>query len=92
MVTAIILIQAERDSVAGLGEKLVGIEGITEVYTVTGKFDFVAVIRLPEHDALADVVTRDLLQVKGIARTETLVAFKCFSKYDLDRMFSIGLD
>jgi len=87
-----VMVQAQREAIADLGDKLVNVNGVTEVYSVTGRYDFVIIVRLSNHDALADVVTRELLAIPGIASTETLVAFKCYSNYDLERMFSIGFN
>jgi DNA-binding Lrp family transcriptional regulator len=92
MTTALILIQAKRKYISQLGEKLLEIKGITEVYTITGKYDFVAIVRVKEPEKMAEIVTEDILKLEGIKKTETMVAFKCHSKYDLEHMFSIGLE
>jgi uncharacterized protein with GYD domain len=62
------------------------------VYSVAGRVDLVAVIRVPDNERLAEIVTSNMLNVTGILRTETLIAFQVFSRHDLDRMFSIGWD
>ena len=90
MTTAIVLINAERTKLALVGEKLAEIQGITEVYSVGGQVDFVAIIRLPNNEALADLVTEKLTKVDGITKTETMVAFRAISKYDIASMFQIG--
>lgn len=90
MTTAIVLIQAERDAMATLGGALADLDGVAEAYSVTGEWDFVAIVRVPRHDRLADIVTGQLLPLPGVARTQTLVAFEVFSKHDLESMFSIG--
>jgi len=90
MTTAIVLINAERTKIASVGEQLAAIEGITEVYSVGGHVDFVAIIRLPNNDALADLVTEKITKVEGIIKTETMVAFRAFSRYDIASMFEIG--
>ena len=90
MTHAIVLIQADRTGLATLGGELADLEGVAEAYSVTGEWDFVAIIRVPEHDMLADVVTGQLLQLPGVARTSTMVAFEAFSRHDLEAMFSIG--
>ncbi|MGV8137931.1 MAG: Lrp/AsnC family transcriptional regulator [Mangrovibacterium sp.] len=89
MTTAIALIQAEQRRINEVGERLAGIKGITEVYSVGGKFDFVAIMRLPDNDALAELVTEKVTQIEGIIKTETMVAFRAFSKYDLAAIFEI---
>jgi DNA-binding Lrp family transcriptional regulator len=88
--TAIILIEAERDALQSLGGALADIEGVAEAYSVTGEWDFVAIIRVPRHESLADVVTGELVKLPGVSRTHTMVAFEVFSRHDLEAMFSIG--
>ncbi len=90
MTNAIVLIEADRSAMATLGSTLADIEGVAEAYTVTGEWDFVAIVRVPRHEMLAEVITGRLLQLPGVARTQTLVAFDVFSKHDLEAMFSIG--
>jgi DNA-binding Lrp family transcriptional regulator len=87
VVTAIVLIEAERAAIPRLGEALADVEGVAEAYSVTGEFDFVAVIRVKDHEQVADVVTGKLARVPGILRTRTHVAFKCYSRHDLEAMF-----
>jgi DNA-binding Lrp family transcriptional regulator len=87
---AIVLIQAERSALATLGSALVDIEGVAEAYSVTGDWDFVAILRLREHDQLAEVVTGRLSQLDGVVKTRTLVAFEAYSKHDLEALFSVG--
>ena len=89
MTTAIALIQAEQRRINEVGEHLSGIKGITEVYSVGGQFDFVAIMRLPDNDALAELVTEKVARIEGIVKTETMVAFRTFSKYDLAAIFEI---
>lgn len=91
MVTAIVLIEAERSAIVGLGPALADVPGVAEAYSVTGEFDFVAVLRVKDHEQIADVVTTRLSQIPGIVRTRTHVAFKVYSKHDLEAMFSVGL-
>ncbi len=92
MITAIVLIQGERDKLPETAEKLADMPGVKEVYSVAGDYDLVAIVRVKEHEELADVVTKHLLKMEGIARTNTLIAFKSFSKADLERMWEIGLE
>jgi DNA-binding Lrp family transcriptional regulator len=87
---AIVLIEAERTALSTLGEVLAGVEGVGEAYSVTGEWDFVALVRIPRHDMLADVVTGEIGQLEGVTKTQTMVAFEAFSKHDLDALFSIG--
>jgi DNA-binding Lrp family transcriptional regulator len=90
MTTAVVLIEAERDAMSTLGGALADLDGVAEAYSVTGEWDFVAIVRVPHHDQLADVVTGGLLKLPGLARTQTMVAFEVFSQHDLESMFSIG--
>jgi DNA-binding Lrp family transcriptional regulator len=90
MINAIILINAERTKINSVAEQLVSLNGITEVYSVSGRFDLVAVIRLPHADDLADLMTEQVIKVDGITKTESMVAFKTFSKSDLANMFELG--
>ena len=92
MVTAIVLIQGERDKLPETAEKLAEVAGVKEVYSVAGDYDLVAIVRVKEHDQLADVVTKNLLKMDGILRTNTLIAFKSYSRKDLERMWEIGLE
>jgi DNA-binding Lrp family transcriptional regulator len=90
MTHAIVLIQAERSALATLGGELAGIEGVAEAYSVTGDWDFVAILRLRQQDQLAQVVTAGLSQLTGVRRTQTMVAFEVYSRHDLEAMFSVG--
>ena len=90
MTHAIVLIEAERSAMPALGGALADVEGVAEAYSVTGEWDFVAIVRVPEHERLAEVVTERLASLEGIERTYTMVAFEVFSEHDLEAMFSIG--
>ena len=89
MVNALILLNVNRDKVNDVAEKLSEIQGVSEVYSVAGRYDLVAVVRAKDNDHLAGLVTGTLLQIDGIQKSETLFAFRVYSKHDLDRMFSI---
>jgi DNA-binding Lrp family transcriptional regulator len=90
MTHAIVLIQAESSKLGSLGSDLAGIEGVAEAYSVTGEWDFVAILRLREQDQLAQVVTGRLSQLDGVRRTQTMVAFEAYSQHDLEALFSVG--
>ena len=90
MTHAIVLIQADRSALGTLGGTLADIEGVAEAYSVTGDWDFVAILRLPEHTDLAEIVTGRLSQLDGVIRTQTMVAFEAYSKHDLEALFSVG--
>jgi DNA-binding Lrp family transcriptional regulator len=92
VLTAVILVKSTREALTNLGPKLADIEGVAEVYTVTGEWDFVAMVRVREHDDLAQVVTQRLTKLEGIERTQTMVAFQQFSAHDLEAMFGLGLE
>ena len=90
MTHAIVLIEAEREAIPRLGGALADVDGVAEAYSVTGEWDFVAIVRVTRHEALADVVTTRIGQLEGVTRTQTMVAFEVFSRHDLEAMFSIG--
>jgi DNA-binding Lrp family transcriptional regulator len=92
VLTAFVLVRSSRSALPGLGPRLAAIDGIAEVYTVTGEWDFVAIARVREHDELAQVVTERLARLDGVERTQTMVAFQQFSAHDLEAMFGLGLE
>ncbi|HEV8596430.1 MAG TPA: Lrp/AsnC ligand binding domain-containing protein [Candidatus Dormibacteraeota bacterium] len=92
MLTAFILVKSTREGLSHLGAELADVEGIAEVYTVTGEWDFVAIARVREHDDLARVVTHELTKLNGVEKTQTMVAFQQFSAHDLEAMFGLGLE
>ena len=92
MIAAIVLIQAERLRIPETAEALLELSEVAEVYSVAGEYDLVAIVRVREYDQMADVVPRKLARVSGIVRTTTLMAFQCYSRRDLERMWGIGLD
>ena len=91
MVTALVLLKVARDKVNSVAETLADMEGITEVYSVAGRYDLTVIIRVKDNDQLAELVTNHMLRVEGILKSETLVAFRVHSRHDLESMFSIGL-
>ena len=88
MITAVVLITAERSALPKLGEDLAALPGVSEVYSVTGEFDFIAMVRAKTHDELADIVTARIAQTKGVAKTHTHVAFRAYSRHDLETLFA----
>jgi DNA-binding Lrp family transcriptional regulator len=90
MTNAVVLIEAERNALSSLGGELADIEGVAEAYSVTGEWDFVAIVRVPQHEQLADVVTAEIGGLGGVVRTQTMVAFSAYSQHDLESLFSIG--
>jgi DNA-binding Lrp family transcriptional regulator len=91
MVTSIILINAERNKINEVAEKLQAIAGVSEVYSVSGNYDLVAIVRVKANDDLADLVTKKMLTIGGIAKTETMLAFQAYSRHDLEAMFAVGM-
>jgi len=89
MVTAIILINVERHQVNAIAEQLADMREISEVYSVSGQYDLIAIVRVDSTDALAELVTNHLLKIDGIEKTETVLAFKAYSRHDLDAMFTV---
>jgi len=92
MVSAIVLLTVERDKINKVAETIAEIDGVGEVYSVAGRYDLAAVVRVRNNDDLAKVVTEGIRKIGGITSSETLIAFRVFSRHDLDRMFSIGMD
>lgn len=92
MITAVVLINAAVDAIPEIAEQVSGIEGVTEVYSVAGDVDLVAMVRVRAHEDLADVIAGRLNKVPGILSTQTLIAFRTYSKHDLDAAFSLGFD
>jgi len=92
MVTALVLLNVERDKINTVAEQLTAIQGVTEVYSVAGRYDLAVVIRVKENDRLAEVVTDHIRKVEGIDKSETLIAFRVFSRYDLEMAFSLGME
>ncbi len=90
MVTAIILIHTERDRITTVAEELASDAAISEVYSVSGPYDLIAIIRVETNDGLAELVTGRMAAIQGITATETMLAFRAFSRHDLESMFTIG--
>jgi DNA-binding Lrp family transcriptional regulator len=91
MVTAIVLIKAEVQSIPEIAETIAQIPEVSEVYSVTGKFDLVAMVRVRGHEELADVIPGGLNKVPGVTHTETHIAFRTYSRHDLEAAFSLGM-
>ncbi len=90
MTHAIVLIEAERAAIRTLGGALADVEGVAEAYSVTGEWDFVAMLRVRDPGEVAEVVTHRFAHLSGIRKTHTMVAFEVFSQHDLEALFSIG--
>ena len=91
-VHAVVLIQCEIDEISEAAQAIAEIGGVSEVYSVAGEFDLVAIVRVPDHDDLAQVIPGGISKIDGVVRTETLIAFQVYSRHDLERMFSLGFE
>ena len=92
MVTAIVFIRTDVDAIDSVAEAVAGIDGVSEVYSVTGDLDLVALVRVKDLEDVSGVVTDGISTVPGIITTETHVAFRTYSRHDLETAFALGLD
>ena len=92
MITALVFIRTQVNEVNSVAEAVASIDGVSEVFSVTGDLDLVALVRVHSLEQVSDVVTGGISKTPGIASTETHVAFQTYSRQDLDAAFSIGLD
>ena len=92
MLTAIVLVRTTADRIPEVAQEIADIPGISEVYSVTGDCNLIAVARVGRHDELADVIADRLSKVDGVLGTDTRIAFRTYSRHDLESAFSIGLD
>ena len=90
MVTAIILLNIERGQVNQVAEAVADLPGVAEVYSVAGRFDLAVIVRVTANEQLADLVTNHMVGLSGILQTETLIAFRTFSRHDVEAAFSLG--
>ena len=92
MITAIVFVNADVDRIPEVAEAIAALDGVSEVYSVTGSIDLIAIIRVRSHEEIAAVVADRLNKVDGVLSTETHIAFRAYSRHDLDAAFSLGLD
>jgi DNA-binding Lrp family transcriptional regulator len=92
VITAIVFVHADVARIPEVAEQIAALDGVSEVYSVTGEIDLIAMVRVRAHEDVADVVADRLNKVPGVLRTETHIAFRTFSKHDLEAAFAIGLD
>jgi len=90
MVTALVLLNIERKKIKQISQKLVDMNEVSEVYSVAGRFDLVAIVRVNKNQQIAEIISEKFAELEGITATETLIAFNTFSRHDLEHMFSIG--
>ncbi len=92
MITAIVFVQADVARIPEVAEEIAGLEGVSEVYSVTGELDLIAMVRVRTHEDIADVVADRLNKVPGVVDTETHIAFRTYSRHDLEAAFSLGAE
>ena len=92
LTTAIVHIDVEADLIPEAAEAIVNIDGVTEVYSITGDWDLIAMVRVSDHEKLAEIIPNRISKVDGVIRTETQLAFREYSRHDLEAAFSLGLD
>ncbi len=90
MISAIVLLQAAQGTVPDLAQELLAIPEVTEAYSVAGDYDLVVILRVKHYEDMAEVVPNKMQRLPGVLRTQTLMAFQCYSRHDLERLFSIG--
>lgn len=92
MISAIVLISAEVDRIPEVAAAIAELKGVSEVYSVTGDVDLIAIVRVRHHEELADIIADQLNKVSGVLGTQTHIAFRTYSRHDLEAAFSLGLD
>jgi DNA-binding Lrp family transcriptional regulator len=92
MITAIVFVKADVARIPEVGETIAGLDGVSEVYSVTGQIDLIALVRVRTHDEVAEVIADRLNKVPGVTSTETHIAFQAFSRHDLEAAFAVGVD
>ena len=92
MVAAVVLLTVERDQINEVAARLAAMEGVSEVYSVAGRYDLVGIVQVKTNEELADLVTSQMLKLPGCGQTETLIAFRAYSRHDLESAFSLGPD
>ena len=92
MISAVVLLNVQRGEVSETAQRLLELEGVSEVYSVTGEYDLVVLLRLQHYEDLADVVTAHMVKLPAIVKTNTLMAFQCYSKADMQQAWDIGVE
>lgn len=92
MITAIVLVQADPALIPEVASSLANLEKVSEVYSVTGDVDLIALVRVSAHEELADVIADEISKTEGVMETTTYIAFRSYSKGDLEQAFDLGLD
>ncbi len=92
MITAIVFVKADVARIPEVAEQIAALEGVSEVYSVTGQIDLIALVRVRQHEDVAAVVADQVNKVPGVLETETHIAFRAYSQHDLESAFSLGLE
>jgi DNA-binding Lrp family transcriptional regulator len=92
MITTIVMVTVESHRIPEVAQSIADLDGVSEVYSVAGDVDLIAIVRVREFDQIAEVIAGRLSKVEGVLHTDTHVAFRAYSRHDLDSAFSIGLD
>ena len=92
MITAIVFVKAEVARIPEVAEQIAAIDGVSEVYSVTGQIDLITLVRVRSHEDVATVIADRLNKVAGVVSTETHIAFRAYSRHDLESAFALGLD
>jgi DNA-binding Lrp family transcriptional regulator len=92
MLTAIVLIDTDAARIPEVAAAIADVPGVSEVYSVTGEVDLIALVRVREHEALADVIADQVSKIEGVLRTQTYIAFRAYSKHDLEQAFDLGIE
>ena len=92
MITALVLMKVDRKAVNSTAQALLEIPGVAEVYSITGEYDLVALLKLARYEDLAEVVTERMIALDAIQRTQTMMAFKAYSREDLEQAWDIGVE
>ena len=92
MITAIVMIAVEAARIPEVATAIADLDGVSEVYSVAGDADLIAIVRVREFDAIADVIAGRLSKIEGVVHTDTHIAFRAYSRHDLDATFSLGIE
>ena len=92
MITAIVLLRCDVHAIPETAQSVANIGAVSEVYSVTGDWELVALVRVSAHEAIADVVTGEIAKVPGVTATHTMIAFRAYSTTDLERMWGVGFE
>jgi DNA-binding Lrp family transcriptional regulator len=92
MITAIVLLHVDVHAIPETAQAIADLDKVSEVYSVTGDWELVAIVRVHSHDDISDVVTGMIAKVPGVTSTHTMIAFQAFSSVDLERLWGVGFD